>query len=514
MLLFLPKDIKVFIPCGQYRLVKPLWGGRFTGKPAEFLLKFASAENIRVDEALVPYEIKGSMAHAIMLVRTGVLEKGDGKAIVAALRQALVEFERGSFTLRLEDEDVHLNVERLLTAKVGEAGKKLHTARSRNDQVNLDMRLYLRDKANELESELLNATKAFLSVAKSTMGIVLPGYTHTRVAQPVTAAFWAHAHAEALLRNAQRVQEAYARLNLNPLGACALAGTSWPIDRNYTAQLLGFDGVQQNALDVVSSRGEWEGEVAGVCALTMARLSMIASDLILYSAPELGFVELPEEFCTGSSIMPQKKNPDALELVRARAARVAGSLSALLSIQKGLLSGHNADTQETKRLVMDSLETTIACLRITAEIVRRLEFDGEKAIYACEKDYAAATDLADLLARKGIPFREAHEIVGGLLKECAKENCTLSHFTPAEVNRMIQRVSHKRIAISEGELASALEIMEGVRARKSGPSPENVKRMVAETEKRMAALQANLNARVVQLKKADELLAREANALR
>ncbi|MEM3031111.1 MAG: argininosuccinate lyase [Candidatus Micrarchaeia archaeon] len=494
--------------------MKPLWGGRFSEKPADLLLRFASAENIQVDAALVPYDIRGSIAHALMLAKTGILEKGEARAIVSALRQALSEFEKGSFVLRLEDEDVHLNVERLLTAKIGDVGKKLHTARSRNDQVNLDMRLYLRDKANELESELLSAAKAFLELAKTTMGIILPGYTHTRVAQPITAAFWAHAHAEALLRCAHRVQDAYARLNSNPLGACALAGTSWPIDRNYTAQLLGFEDVQQNALDVVTSRGEGEAELASVCALAMTRLSIIATDLILYSSPELGFADLPEEYCTGSSIMPQKKNPDALELVRGRAARVAGNLSSLLAIQKGLPSGHNADTQETKRLAMDSLATTLACLRITAEIVRKLEFDSEKAVAACEKSYAAATDLADLLARKGIPFRIAHEIVGSLLKECAKENCMLSHFTPAEVNRVIQKVFHKRITVSEAELAAALDIQEGARARKNGPAPENVRRMIAESEKKLSALQASLNARLAALKKADELLAREASALR
>ncbi|MEM4389607.1 MAG: argininosuccinate lyase [Candidatus Micrarchaeia archaeon] len=494
--------------------MKPLWGGRFSEKPAELLLQFASAENIQVDAALVPYDIKGSIAHALMLAKSGVLEKGEAKAIISALRQALGEFEKGSFVLRLEDEDVHMNIERLLGAKIGDVGKKLHTARSRNDQVNLDMRLYLRDKANELESELLGAAKALLALAKTTIGIILPGYTHTRVAQPITAAFWAHAHAEALLRCAQRVEDVYPRLNANPLGACAVAGTSWPIDRNYTAQLLGFESVQQNALDVVTSRGESEAELAAVCALAMARLSIIATDLILYSSPELGFVELPEEYCTGSSIMPQKKNPDALELIRGRAARVAGNLSSLLAIQKGLPSGHNADTQETKRLAMDSLATTLACLHILTEIVRKLEFDSEKAIAACERNYAVATDLADLLARKGVPFRIAHEIVGNLLRECAKENCLLSHFTLPEVNRAIQKAFHKKVNITEAELAAVLDIHESVRARKSGPAPENVRRMIADSEKRLTALQAGLNARLAALKKADELLMREANALR
>ncbi|MFA6530536.1 MAG: argininosuccinate lyase, partial [Candidatus Micrarchaeia archaeon] len=352
---------------------KMLWGGRFSKDPKKNVVQFNSSENISVDERLVPYDIAGSIAHVKMLKKQKILKADEADSIVKALEELLGEWKAGKFKLDPSLEDVHMNVETAVSKKTPH-GKKMHTARSRNDQVNLDMRLYMRDKVKELVG-LLGAIRGSL-MASGKSAVVIPAHTHTRVAQPITNKFWADAYSVSFKKDIERLEQLYARINKNPLGACAISGTTWNIDRKETAKLLAFSGVEESELETISSRGELESEFTYVCSLVCTQLSRIAEDLIWLSYA--GLLEIPEEYCTGSSIMPNKMNPDALELVRGRAARVYGNLVTLLTLMKGTPTGHNADTQETKRAVMDSIDITKACLTITSEIVGNIKWNPEK----------------------------------------------------------------------------------------------------------------------------------------
>ncbi|MBI5133562.1 MAG: argininosuccinate lyase, partial [Thaumarchaeota archaeon] len=327
---------------------KMLWSGRFSQAPGKLLIEYTSAENVVLDERLIPYDILGSEAHVAMLHKQQILTLKEAKQILKALGSVRNSYDKGEFSLKEDLEDVHMNIETSITEEIGDTGGKMHTARSRNDQVNLDTRLYLRDEINEIIEQLLELEMTFIRLGKRNLQTLMPGYTHTRIAQPITLAFWLSSYAQGFERDAERLQELYDRININPLGACALAGTTWNIDRELTAELLGFNGVQANALDVVSSRGEFEAELLSILSILMLRLSRIAEELILFSSAEFGFFELSDRYATGSSIMPQKKNPDALELMRARCARIYGYLIQVLATVKNLISGHNADTQETK----------------------------------------------------------------------------------------------------------------------------------------------------------------------
>jgi argininosuccinate lyase len=298
----------------------------------------------------------------------------------------------------------------------------MHTARSRNDQVLLDMRMYMRDRIILLADAMKEMQKGLVKVSKKDG--VMVGYTHTRVAQPITVSLWCDAQVQALSRDLERLKGCYRRMNKNPLGACALAGTPWNIDREYTTKLLAFDGVQENELDTISSRGEAEAELLSTLSIMMARLSGLAEELIWLS--QKGLVELPDGFCTGSSIMPNKKNPDALELIRGRASRVHSNLFHVLSVKKGLISGYHSDMQETKYAVMSGIETSLASVVVMAKLIDKLDFDQEAIKHELEQGYAQATEIADRLAEGGMPFREAHEKAGKLVKECEKRGITLS----------------------------------------------------------------------------------------
>jgi len=393
-----------------------LWGGRFRKDPKKAVLAFNSKESISIDERLVPYDIIGSIAHVSMLKKQKILNAEEADAILEALGAVKDEWESGRFKLDPSLEDVHMNVEVQVTKRTPH-GKAMHTARSRNDQVNLDMRLYMRDEADRAISSLKSIQKALK--VQGSQAVAIPAHTHTRVAQPITNRFWGDAYGVSFGKDIERLLQIRKRINRNPLGACAIAGTTWDIDRKYTAKLLGFDSVEENELETISSRGELESELVFCLSLISVQLSRIAEDLIWFSY--IGLVELPEEYCTGSSIMPNKVNPDALELVRARSARVMGNLMAILALMKGTPTGHNADTQETKRMVMDSFDTAIPCLEITAEIVGKIKWDKGKGEELIRNGYARATLLADKKAMQGTPFRKAHEEVGTLIRKLQKE---------------------------------------------------------------------------------------------
>lgn len=393
-----------------------LWGGRFSKNTKKNLLLFNSSDNILIDENLVEYDIVGSIAHVKMLAKQKLIKQEESDAILKALNEVLSEWKSGTFKLDKSLEDVHMNVEVAVTKKTPH-GKKMHTARSRNDQVNLDMRLYMRDQVNSLLLAVKKLQDAFVLFGKS--NITIPAHTHTRVAQPITSKFYSNAYTVSFGKDIERLEQFYKRLNRSPLGACALAGTSLPIDREYTAKLLGFDSVEENSLETISSRGELEAELVFICSVLATKLSRIAEDMIWFSY--VGLVELPEDYCTGSSIMPNKMNPDVFELIRGRTGKINGNLVNLLTIMKGTPTGHNADTQETKKAVMDSIETILASLLISAEIILKIKWNKKKADELIKVNYATATILADDLVKQGIPFREAHEKVGSLIKKLEKE---------------------------------------------------------------------------------------------
>jgi len=385
--------------------VEMIWSGIFSKKPSKKLNEFMSKENIAVDSKLVKYEILASKAHVKMLAAQKILKKKEADGILVAI----AKIEKQGFVLKQEYEDVHMNLEKAVT-QLTSYGKKMHTARSRNDQINTLMRLYMKDACAGLKKQIKEVQKAFKKHSKG----VIPGYTHTRVAQPLKLKIWSEGYILALNNDIERLEQVYKRINKNPLGACALTGTSWNIDPKKTAKLLGFTGIEKNPFMTISFRGELEAELLFIIALISMKLSRLSEELILLSY--VGIVELPEEYCTGSSIMPNKKNPDALELIRGKSGRMYGNLLNVLTILKGLMSGHNADTQETKKPVMDSVEQISSCLDIISEILGGLKWNSKKAKQELERGNAQATQMADELVRKGMSFRDAHKKIGEYLK--------------------------------------------------------------------------------------------------
>jgi len=396
-----------------------IWGGRFSKNPKEKLIAFNSSENIAVDVKLIEYDLIGNIAHVKMLKKQKILKDEEADTILSALDELLKEWKSGKFILDPKLEDVHMNVEVAVTKKTP-YGKKMHTARSRNDQINLDMRLYMRDMVNELIVALEKLQQSFKTQDSRHGTIPIPAHTHTRVAQPITNKIYGEAYISSFAKDITRLKSFHALLNKNPLGACAINGTTWNIDREYTARLLGFDGVEESELETISSRGELECELAFICSLISTQLSRIAEDLIWFSY--IGLVELPEEYCTGSSIMPNKINPDFLELIRGRTGKVYGNLFNLLTVLKGASTGHNADTQETKKVVIESVETVLACSSMLVDVVPKLKWNKEVGETLIRKGYGRATLLADKFAQEGMPFREAHEKVGKLVKKLQKED--------------------------------------------------------------------------------------------
>lgn len=390
------------------------WSQRFESALHPAIAQFNAS--IGFDIELIEYDLSGSQAHAQMLAQTGIISSAEGEQLVQGLEQIRQEYRQGNFQPGIDAEDVHFAVERRLTELVGEVGKKLHTARSRNDQVGTDTRLYLREQIQQIRGQLRQFQTALLSLAERHVETLIPGYTHLQRAQPLSLAHHLLAYWEMAQRDWQRLGEIYQRVNISPLGCGALAGTTFPIDRHYTAQLLNFGGVYANSLDGVSDR-DFAIEFLCAASLIMVHLSRLSEEVILWSSQEFSFVTLKDSCATGSSIMPQKKNPDVPELVRGKTGRVFGHLQALLVLMKGLPLAYNKDLQEDKEALFDGVKTTQACLEaMTILLEEGLEFRPQRLEAAVNEDFSNATDVADYLAAKGVPFREAYNLVGRVVK--------------------------------------------------------------------------------------------------
>jgi len=453
-----------------------LWGGRFSESTSSLMESFS--ESVSFDRRLYRQDIAGSQAHARMLEKVGVLGAADAKAIVEGLDAIRVEIDEGRFEWKTELEDVHMNIESELTRRIGEAGKRLHTGRSRNDQVATDVRLYVRESIDELLVVIDRLTLALLDLAEREADTVMPGFTHLQVAQPVTFGHHMLAWREQMLRDRTRLVDARRRVNVLPLGSAALAGTVYPIDRMFVAQQLGFDSVTENSLDAVSDR-DFAIEFCACASLVMVHLSRWSEELILWSTPMFGFVNLPDRFCTGSSIMPQKKNPDVPELVRGKTGRVLGDLHALLVLMKGQPLAYNRDNQEDKEPLFDAIDTVFACLRIYAELVPSITVHRERCRAAAAAGYSTATDLADYLVKKGLPFRDAHHAVGAAVARAVEKACDLSDLTLDELrgfSALIQDDVYAHITL-QGSLAARDHI--------GATSPVQVRAAIARARQRL-----------------------------
>jgi argininosuccinate lyase len=455
-----------------------MWGGRFQ-EPTDALVQRFNA-SVDVDRALAEDDIDGSLAHARMLSEKGILSAEDERAIREGLEAIRGEVLAGTFAWREDLEDVHMNIERALTERVGSAGARLHTARSRNDQVATDLRLYLRRRSGELIALLAALRLALIDVAEARIDVLMPGYTHLQVAQPVRLSHHLLAYVEMLARDAGRLRDARERMNQSPLGAGALAGTGFPIDRQRTAELLGFAAPASNSLDAVSDR-DFAIETVSALALVMMHLSRLSEELILWSSQEFGFVTLPDSHTTGSSIMPQKKNPDVCELVRGKTGRVYGALMGLLTVMKGLPLAYNKDMQEDKEGVIDALDTAEASLRLYLDMLPRTTFHASRMREAAGRAYSNATDLADYLARKGVPFREAHAVVGRLVARALDAGLPLEGL-PLDT----LRAEDPRI---DEDVYAALDLESVVDARRSlgGTAREQVVRQIAAARAALSA---------------------------
>ena len=406
-----------------------MWEGRFSKALDKTADDFNSS--ISFDSKMFRQDIKGSMAHAAMLGAQGIITQEDAEIIIGALQGILEELEKGTLAIDMTCEDIHMFVEAELTKRIGDVGKRLHTARSRNDQVALDLRMYLRDETNIIIGMLKDTVKAIIEQADKNKDAILPGYTHLQRAQPITFGHHLMAYASMLLRDIARLKDALKRMNLSPLGSCALAGTTYNTDRNFTAQKLGFDGITVNSIDGVSDR-DFCIELASAYSLIMMHLSRFSEEIILWSSWEFKFIELDDSFTTGSSIMPQKKNSDMAELVRGKTGRVYGNLMGLLTMLKGLPLAYNKDMQEDKEAIFDSVETVQKCLEVFAPMVRTFTANRENMYKAAQKGFINATDLADYLVKKGLPFRSAYKTVGQIVAYCISTNKVLDTMTMEE----------------------------------------------------------------------------------
>ncbi|HYG32421.1 MAG TPA: argininosuccinate lyase [Methylophilaceae bacterium] len=442
------------------------WSGRFHEPVAELVKKYTAS--VGFDQRLAEFDIQGSLAHARMLGAQGIISTADVDAIELGLEAIRQEIRNGKFEWSLDLEDVHLNIEKRLTDKIGDAGKRLHTGRSRNDQVATDIRLWLRAVTDEAVQGIRQLQASLLDLAEEHADTIMPGFTHLQVAQPVTFGHHLLAYFEMLQRDAGRLTDARKRINRLPLGAAALAGTSYPIDREMVARELDFDGVCQNSLDAVSDR-DFTIEFTAAAALVMTHLSRLSEELILWSSPRFGFIDIADRFCTGSSIMPQKKNPDVPELVRGKTGRVNGHLVALLTLMKGQPLAYNKDNQEDKEPLFDTADTLLVTLEIYADMMRGIKVNKEAMRKAAAEGFATATDLADYLVKKGMPFRDAHEVVALAVRHAADKGCDLADLSLVELQKFSPQIDEdvSHVLTLEGSVASRNHI--------GGTAPEQVR---------------------------------------
>jgi argininosuccinate lyase len=454
-----------------------LWDGRFTEATDAFVESFTAS--VEFDQVLALYDIEGSIAHATMLEAVGVINDNELSAIKDGLGVIADNIRAGEFSWSVSLEDVHMNIERALTDQIGEVGKKLHTGRSRNDQVATDIRLYLRDVIDTTCDKIRQLQAGILDLAANETDTILPGLTHLQVAQPISFAHHLMAWFEMIDRDYSRLQDCRTRVNSLPLGSAALAGTTYPIDRNLTAKLLGFDVVSANSLDAVSDR-DFAIEFCAAASILLMHLSRWAEEMILWTSPQFDYISLPDRFCTGSSIMPQKKNPDVPELVRGKTGRVFGSLISLLTVMKGQPLAYNKDNQEDKEPLFDTATTVLNCLTAFADMIPAIEPQRENMRNAALRGFATATDLADYLVKKGMPFRDAHDMVGKLVALGISENKDLSELSLDQMQGASNLIDDDVFGVLtlEGSIAARNHI--------GGTAPVQVAKAIAEARKRIA----------------------------
>ncbi|MDD9896492.1 MAG: argininosuccinate lyase [Gammaproteobacteria bacterium] len=447
-----------------------LWGGRFSEATDEFVQRFTAS--VDFDQRLYQYDIDGSIAHARMLCKVGVLSADEFSQIESGLESIREEITNGNFNWSVELEDVHMNIEYALTEKIGEVGKKLHTGRSRNDQIATDIRLYVRDEIDNILALLTKIQTALIDLAERESSTIFPGFTHLQTAQPVSFGHHMLAWYEMLDRDYARFVDCRKRANRSPLGAAALAGTSFPIDRDYTAELLGFDKPTNNSIDSVSDR-DFAIELAAAASLLMTHLSRFSEELVLWASAQFNFVDLPDRFCTGSSIMPQKKNPDVPELIRGKTGRVTGHLVSLLNLMKSQPLAYNKDNQEDKEPLFDLIDTVKDCLFAYSEMLPAITCNKKAMLEATMKGFATATDLADYLVKKGLPFRDAHKIVGTAVAFAIEQRCDLSELTLTQLESYSDLI--------EPDVFDILTLEGSINARdhQGGTAPAQVRSAVA-----------------------------------
>ncbi|HKK55026.1 argininosuccinate lyase [Marinobacter sp.] len=458
----------------QNKSAEKPWGGRFTEPTDAFVERFTAS--VGFDKRLYHHDITGSIAHATMLAEVAVLTADERDSIIEGLEGVKADIEAGRFEWSVSLEDVHMNIEASLTERIGITGKKLHTGRSRNDQVATDIRLYLRDEIDAIAAELKRLQSGLLDLAEREAATIMPGFTHLQTAQPVTFGHHLLAWYEMLVRDADRLQDCRRRVNVMPLGAAALAGTTYPIDRTITARLLGFDRPSDNSLDSVSDR-DFAIEFCSFAALLMTHLSRFSEELVLWTSAQFDFIDLPDRFCTGSSIMPQKKNPDVPELVRGKTGRVNGHLISLLTLMKSQPLAYNKDNQEDKEPLFDTVDTVKGCLKAYADMIPAIEAKADNMRVAAKRGFSTATDLADYLVKKGVAFRDAHEIVGKAVAFGVAENRDLSDMTTEELAGFSNVIGE--------DVFDVLTLDGSVQARNhlGGTAPEQVLAAVARARK-------------------------------
>ena len=454
-----------------------LWGGRFSGSTDEFVQSFTAS--VLFDQRMAQQDINCSQAHARMLGRAGVLSQDDVDDILRGLDQIAGEINTGEFPWSVELEDVHMNIEARLTELIGDAGKRLHTGRSRNDQVATDIRLYLREEIEVLCSEAIRLQQGMLDLAERHTDVIMPGFTHLQTAQPVTFGHHVMAWFEMISRDVDRLRDCSRRLNVMPLGAAALAGTTYPIDREYSCQLLGFDRSAPNSLDAVSDR-DFAIEFCAASAIAMTHLSRISEELVIWTSAQFDFIALPDRFCTGSSIMPQKKNPDVPELVRGKTGRVNGHLISLLTLMKSQPLAYNKDNQEDKEPLFDTIDTLLACWRAFADMIPAIEPKSDNMRTAALKGFATATDLADYLVKRGATFRDSHEVVGKAVAYGIEQGRDLSEMTLDELRQFSTNIDQDVFAVLtlEGSVAARNHI--------GGTAPAQVLKAISIAKEQMA----------------------------
>lgn len=450
---------------------KKLWGGRFASKTVDSAEAFTAS--IAVDARLYRHDIMGSIAHAKMLAKQRIIPARDGHKIVRGLQAIEREIDAGKFTFSPADEDIHMNIERRLTELIGPAGGKLHTGRSRNDQVALDMRLYLRDEVKSIVDSLQTLQRELARGAKKYLDVTLPGYTHLQRAQPVLLSHHLLAYHDMFERDGERLSGCLERIEVLPLGSGALAGTTFPIDRVYVAKLLGFPRISKNSMDAVSDR-DFLIEFVAAAAILFVHLSRLAEELVLWSSHEFGFIELPDGYCTGSSMMPQKKNPDVPELIRGKSGRVFGHLQALLTIMKGLPLAYNRDMQEDKVPLFDTADTAKASVKIMAEVIGGIKIRRERMRSAAQDGFMNATDLADYLVARGMPFRTAHEVAGKVVQFCLAQGKRIEELPLAELRNFSDRIEKNVYDYL------SVEALVGRRRSLGGTARRNVERRLKE----------------------------------